>query len=120
MFNIVLEVKFQAFDKDGKPLADPSDTSARSRKRAVLKVLGIKAFKPLEWAAAQKECLKKVGPMRIAKKTTYRAHENKKPIAEARDTRADAKADIAKATTKAPEADKAPPSPARVPKQGDS
>lgn len=120
MFNIVAETKYQAVNKDRKGLADPSDTSAQARKRAVLKVLGNKAFKPLEWAEAQEECRKKAGPMSIVKTTTYFAHEDGKPIAEAKETREGAKSDVSEAMKKnAPKAGMPTPSNegARVPKK---
>lgn len=110
MFNIVEKTKHEALDRDGKSLADPAASSAEARKRAVLRSLGKKSFKPREWSELQNKVLEKVGPMRIGKKTTYRAMCDGKPMAEARKTRAAAKADVTKAIEqKLAKADKAPP-----------
>lgn len=100
MFTIVVETNYQALDKAGNSLTDPSASSAEARKRAVLKALGMKAFIPSKWAEAQGAFRKNFGPMRIVKETVYCAHEDGKPIGEPRDQREAAKADVAKAIEK--------------------
>lgn len=121
MYNIEKMVVFQAADKSGKILADSRETASEARRRAVLKSLGMKAFKPREWPEIQRKFLEKVGPMRIVKQTSYRAHGDGKPIAEPREIMADAKADVDKAIKdKAPKTGRAGHPTAQAPKEGDS